>query len=377
MKKIFTREQLENAFLEAKSAAGAAKLLGINFDTYKKYALQFGCYQTNQCGIGINKNIPSYVERGDFDYNYFDSLNSAEKAYILGFWAADSAPKKTSVTLNISAVDTYLLEYFCNCLQAESTRIKLYESRYSYNGEYRYSEAATCTFVSKHLLEVLNTYNIVTNRIKQNLDMFGSIPDRFKDAWLAGYIDGNGTFRKNSLTVIIATNISTCNSIIDYCLTYSPKLKYSITDRDSIVLLNIKDINFLVRYLYSVPFHLSRKEERARTSLYRHFGGVQVNTLSTVEQNVRNFCVDCGILISPMAVRCKRCAGILRESCNSKRPTEKELLSVLIETNCNFSKIGKIFSVADNTVRNWCEFYGIPTHTNDARNYLLAPKGSE
>lgn len=41
------------------SMAQAAVKLGLHFNTFKKYAVEYGCYNTNQCGKGIKKNIPN------------------------------------------------------------------------------------------------------------------------------------------------------------------------------------------------------------------------------------------------------------------------------------------------------------------------------
>ena len=49
----------ENEFVkvcnESQSMAKAASELGLHFNTFKKYAIKFGCYNTNQSGKGINK----------------------------------------------------------------------------------------------------------------------------------------------------------------------------------------------------------------------------------------------------------------------------------------------------------------------------------
>ena len=42
------------------------------------------------------------------------------------------------------------------------------------------------------------------------------------------------------------------------------------------------------------------------------------------------------------------------------------LLKLITETS--FIKIGKMFGVADNTIRNWCDSYGIPK--NEAIDYI-------
>ncbi len=40
---------------ESDSMAKAATILGLHFNTFKKYALKYGCYKTNQSGKGIPK----------------------------------------------------------------------------------------------------------------------------------------------------------------------------------------------------------------------------------------------------------------------------------------------------------------------------------
>ena len=43
---------------KAKSMAQAASMLGLHFNSFKRRAIELGCYQPNQAGIGIKKNNP-------------------------------------------------------------------------------------------------------------------------------------------------------------------------------------------------------------------------------------------------------------------------------------------------------------------------------
>lgn len=43
------------------SMAQASVKLGLHFNTFKKYALLFGCYKTNPSGRGIKKKVPSKI----------------------------------------------------------------------------------------------------------------------------------------------------------------------------------------------------------------------------------------------------------------------------------------------------------------------------
>jgi 5-methylcytosine-specific restriction endonuclease McrA len=51
------REMVEESSKSSKSALEAAAKLGIKYDTYKKYALKYNCFITNQSGKGHSKNM--------------------------------------------------------------------------------------------------------------------------------------------------------------------------------------------------------------------------------------------------------------------------------------------------------------------------------
>ena len=49
----------------SQSMAQAASILKLHFTSFKKYAIKYGCYKTNQPGKGINKNIGVKVDFKD------------------------------------------------------------------------------------------------------------------------------------------------------------------------------------------------------------------------------------------------------------------------------------------------------------------------
>lgn len=84
------------------------------------------------------------------------------------------------------------------------------------------------------------------------------------------------------------------------------------------------------------------------------------NKINKINQN---FCIECGKEISANAKRCNKCAHILKQKAN--RPSAEELTKILIENNGNFTKVGQIFNVTDNSIRKWCKNYNIPYHSKD------------
>lgn len=59
----------------ASSMAQASQILGLHFNTFKKYAIKFGCYKPNQGGKGV-KGEPSTSA-----YNLQDILNGKHPEY--------------------------------------------------------------------------------------------------------------------------------------------------------------------------------------------------------------------------------------------------------------------------------------------------------
>ena len=81
----------------------------------------------------------------------------------------------------------------------------------------------------------------------------------------------------------------------------------------------------------------------------------------------KNFCCDCGKIISKHATRCKSCASKNNQKDYSKRP-EREQLKELIRST-SFLQIGRMFGVSDNAVRKWCDTYGLPRKATEIKNY--------
>ena len=83
-------------------------------------------------------------------------------------------------------------------------------------------------------------------------------------------------------------------------------------------------------------------------------------------QKIKHYCQNCGKEISTEATFCVECYNLTTRKV--ERPTAKELEQILFENNGNFSKVGEIFSVTDNSIRKWCKSYNLPYHSADYKN---------
>lgn len=86
-------------------------------------------------------------------------------------------------------------------------------------------------------------------------------------------------------------------------------------------------------------------------------------TFYNYKETVQNYCIDCGKPITKGSIRCPECYGKTIRLVN--RPSKEELEQLLIDYKGNFTKIGRIFNVTDNSIRKWCKAYNLPTHSKD------------
>jgi len=48
-----------------------------------------------------------------------------------------------------------------------------------------------------------------------------------------------------------------------------------------------------------------------------------------------------------------------------ERPSSEDLYKILVDNNGNFSAVGRLYGVSDNSIRKWCKAYNMPTHSNN------------
>lgn len=144
--------------------------------------------------VEIRKNIP---RKYSYNENYFNVIDTEEKAYWLGFIAADGSIGKEGKTLEIglSSVDEDHLIKFAKCIGAETNIVKRKKSK-----------------CNDKLCDVSRVYiankQIAQDLIKAGLDVRKSltleypknIPSHLQRHFIRGYFDGDGWITKGDIS---------------------------------------------------------------------------------------------------------------------------------------------------------------------------------
>ena len=147
------------------------------------------------------KNPKNYQKDISYNENFFDNIDTEEKAYWLGFIMADGStrlnkqnnPAQTSI--EISKRDIEILNAFKNSI--ESNHIIRERSRRAVTG--KISKICSITISSQHLTKQLVSYGVVPNKTYIgfiNEEIFNDNEELIFH-YLRGYSDGDGTINKN------------------------------------------------------------------------------------------------------------------------------------------------------------------------------------
>lgn len=154
-----------------------AKITGIELKKVERYVCEMG--------IGHEKGIKTSIQNVD----YFDNIDTQEKAYFLGWLMADGNVSiyngQYSIKIHIKKDDKYLIDQFQVAIG----------SHYPINERDSYTRGVLCHSIyisatSRHMVESLMKYGIVPR--KTGTERMPDIPEELKRHFLRGYFDGDG-----------------------------------------------------------------------------------------------------------------------------------------------------------------------------------------
>lgn len=180
--KIMTDEVISsvmNFIAEGKKVPEIANILGINKVTISSFLRTHG--------IKLNP------DKGNI--HYFDTIDSYAKAYIVGFIAADGALVRTrtttTLTITLKYEDKAVLEFIKSEIGNEH---KLQEIiRPSGFDSSKNIHHIRYTISDRNITKALNKLGIISNKSLSMGNIIKNIPYKYRDAFIIGYFDGDGS----------------------------------------------------------------------------------------------------------------------------------------------------------------------------------------
>lgn len=248
-KPLFSKEDQQlicESLLSGKSYSDMARKFHVSIPTIIRYA--------NKWSVSKLKN---------FNHNYFEDIDCDNKAYWLGFIAADGCINSNvpSLSINISQKDLALLEKFASDIEFNNQIFKN-STIIKETGNFRHMCTITCT--SKKLIQDLSKYGLgpqksLTLKAPQN------IPDDLIRHWIRGYIDGDGCFTWNKKGNRLGIKVLGTESVLEYIKKYL-QLTCNVTNYGKIKNLSTGGNIILTRvghYLYDdASVFLKRKRSK-------------------------------------------------------------------------------------------------------------------
>lgn len=178
-KKIYEEEHLKNG-LTYKEIQKKYNINRGTWDFHIRYKLGLRCDKRK---VRINDD-------------FFSSIDSEIKAYLLGFFVADGCITKDGrISILLHHQDKYILELFKQYIAPDH---KIIHSDYAPNER---SEQVKIRFKSDKMVSDLFNLGIFKNKTYTEIDTFERIPDFLKPHFLRGFTDGDGHIGKRHKSI--------------------------------------------------------------------------------------------------------------------------------------------------------------------------------
>lgn len=224
-----------------------------------------------KCNIA-SRTLSDSISIYSLDENIFEKIDSHEKAYWIGFLAADGCVTSGNLKLVLSKKDHNHVEEFKKFLKSNhkihSFEIKMSDSSVVKNKNKLYYSSSLSIRNSK-IIKDLEKYSIIPNKTYSLI--FGkNIPKKFINSYMAGLIDGDGfiNISKRGITIGLITNINCAvefqKELINNLNIRNNKLSFR-QDCPSVALIRFsgKKVFDIGQFLYKdTPIYLERKRDK-------------------------------------------------------------------------------------------------------------------
>ena len=188
-RKAFTNKEKESMLEEMASGSSYKEIqekYGITYQSLYQYA------KNNELKCSTGKG-----RKNHFDTDYFERIDTPEKAYWFGFLYADGAIVKSNATdkspnrlqINLSSRDRKIIENFLTALKSERTKIEDYIPK----GTYSDASMSRVSLNSKKMCDdmIQNGFRLLKEQTNGNV--FGFMENHLHRHFIRGVFDGDGS----------------------------------------------------------------------------------------------------------------------------------------------------------------------------------------
>lgn len=240
-------------------------------DCVRKFDVDRGTLSSHLKKLGLNTRRNKYK----FNEDFFEVIDTEEKAYWLGFVLADGSidDKKKQISIGLAHADEEHLYKFKKALQAENP-INFYHAKNNVTEKsYPTNDLALS---SRKMINDLNKHYIFSNKTKNEIPI--QLEDHLMKHYIRGFYDGDGWIssykrrpQDRCKNLKWELGIGSGYEIVQFIsnhfydtlkVTYKEATAYSSIYR--IRYSNQNDINKILEYLYSdATIYLNRKYQKA------------------------------------------------------------------------------------------------------------------
>lgn len=175
--------------------------------------------------LGINPRGRSQAKRTyDVVEDFFDLINTQEKAYLLGILYADgcNSTEISCIRLILGEQDYDLLQRLCKLIyKCDRPLLKRKGKLFTDNGKEYLRKDSYCLAISnKHISQQLESYGLVKAK-SLKVTFPTCIPDNLLSHFVRGYFDGDGSlsFSSGQIAISILGTENFTETLRDKCLT--------------------------------------------------------------------------------------------------------------------------------------------------------------
>lgn len=223
--RIFSEEETQDiiqSYLDGESSVKIGKRYNIDHKPILKLLKRNGVY--------VDKLARRFHRQYALNEDYFDNIDTQDKAYILGFFFADgnNNPSKQTISMALQEEDKEILEKIRNAIGSEKP-LDYLDYTHKHDFGYTYKNQWRLNLFSKRFCEDLIRHGMIPN--KSLILEFPNIDEALYPHFIRGYFDGDGSICKTK-----------CNGA---CLTITSTNKFCIKLKD--IILNQLGIDGVIR----------------------------------------------------------------------------------------------------------------------------------